>query len=210
MRVSGTERRLVTDFLFPAVVHSPLAALTLTSVISSQLCPDPIFVDHFNLQEDMDNYMYYTMMGGPVRLKPGVRPHKFDCQGKVTPHNENWEKLKRKMNTSKILSSVENINEADQNPPNQPDPEEARNECEDLNDPESLKPSTKNVGIQLQVHHSQKLSQPPLHPRVAVQDLSPARRKQCRDAAPYGQHLCPYIPPARQKSLIKVKKKAGS
>ncbi|KAK3891709.1 hypothetical protein Pcinc_004418 [Petrolisthes cinctipes] len=107
--------------------------------------------DHFNLQEDMDNYMYYTMMGGPIRLKSGVRPHKFDCQGKVTPHNENREKLKRKRSISKILSSVENIMEADQNPPSQPDPEEARNECEDLNDPESLTPSTKNVGIQVQI-----------------------------------------------------------
>ncbi|KAK3890145.1 hypothetical protein Pcinc_005878 [Petrolisthes cinctipes] len=103
------------------------------------------------LQEDMDNYMYYTMMGGPIRLKSGVRPHKFDCQGKVTPHNENREKLKRKRSISKILSSVENIMEADQNPPSQPDPEEARNECEDLNDPESLTPSTKNVGIQVQI-----------------------------------------------------------
>lgn len=60
------------------------------------------------------NYMYYTMMGGPIRLKPGVRPHKFDCQGKMTPHNESKENLKRKMSILKILSSVENIMEADQ------------------------------------------------------------------------------------------------
>lgn len=36
-------------------------------------------------------------------------------------------------------------------PPSQPDPEESRNECESLNDPEALTPSAKNAGIQVRV-----------------------------------------------------------
>ncbi|XP_018572739.1 uncharacterized protein LOC108912063 [Anoplophora glabripennis] len=37
--------------------------------------------DHFNLKEDMENYMYYkTMKGSVIKLKPGVIPHIFECQ----------------------------------------------------------------------------------------------------------------------------------
>ncbi|KAF2895971.1 hypothetical protein ILUMI_10202 [Ignelater luminosus] len=41
--------------------------------------------DHFNLKEDVENYRYFTMMKDvPVRLKPGVVPHIFDCQKEGT------------------------------------------------------------------------------------------------------------------------------
>ncbi|XP_050510330.1 uncharacterized protein LOC126892532 [Diabrotica virgifera virgifera] len=36
--------------------------------------------DHFNLEEDIDNYVKYKLMGGPKKMKPNVVPHIFDCQ----------------------------------------------------------------------------------------------------------------------------------
>ncbi|XP_071649786.1 uncharacterized protein [Temnothorax longispinosus] len=36
--------------------------------------------DHFNLREDMENYQYYMMMGGSVKIRKNVIPHKFECQ----------------------------------------------------------------------------------------------------------------------------------
>ncbi|KAK4303651.1 hypothetical protein Pmani_019424 [Petrolisthes manimaculis] len=108
--------------------------------------------DHFNLKEDMENYLYYSMMGGHIRIKPGVRPHKFDCQGKVTPHNENRDRLQRKRMVLEILSSKENIMEPDQNPASWPDPEDQRMEHDGHIDPQPLIPSTKDIGIQVQVN----------------------------------------------------------
>ncbi|XP_056635770.1 uncharacterized protein LOC130444578 [Diorhabda sublineata] len=48
--------------------------------------------DHFDLPNDMNNYMEYHIMGSvsQVRLKPGCLPNKFDCQPgrrKRTCHN---------------------------------------------------------------------------------------------------------------------------
>ncbi|KAG5861842.1 hypothetical protein JTB14_001351, partial [Gonioctena quinquepunctata] len=38
--------------------------------------------DHFDLPNDMENYMEYHVMGSvsQVRMKPGCMPHKFICQ----------------------------------------------------------------------------------------------------------------------------------
>ncbi|KAJ8946577.1 hypothetical protein NQ318_008307 [Aromia moschata] len=36
--------------------------------------------DHFNLEEDMENYMRFKLMGGIKKIKPSVVPHIFDCQ----------------------------------------------------------------------------------------------------------------------------------
>ncbi|XP_023016975.2 uncharacterized protein [Leptinotarsa decemlineata] len=37
--------------------------------------------DHFNVEKDLENYMYIkTMKVGKIILKPGVIPHIFDCQ----------------------------------------------------------------------------------------------------------------------------------
>ncbi|KAF5296098.1 hypothetical protein FQA39_LY02732 [Lamprigera yunnana] len=36
--------------------------------------------DHFNLEEDMDNYMRFKLMGGIKKMKQCVVPHIFDCQ----------------------------------------------------------------------------------------------------------------------------------
>ncbi|KAL1509287.1 hypothetical protein ABEB36_004049 [Hypothenemus hampei] len=36
--------------------------------------------DHFNLEEDMDNYIKFKLMGGQKKMKPEVVPHIFNCQ----------------------------------------------------------------------------------------------------------------------------------
>ncbi|KAK5648564.1 hypothetical protein RI129_003456 [Pyrocoelia pectoralis] len=36
--------------------------------------------DHFDLKEDMENYMYHNLMGVKIRMKPGRLPHFFNCQ----------------------------------------------------------------------------------------------------------------------------------
>ncbi|VEN48806.1 unnamed protein product [Callosobruchus maculatus] len=36
--------------------------------------------DHFDLKEDMDNYMKFKLMGGLKKIKNSVVPHIFDCQ----------------------------------------------------------------------------------------------------------------------------------
>ncbi|XP_046383514.1 uncharacterized protein LOC124154497 [Ischnura elegans] len=41
--------------------------------------------DHFNLEEDAENYMYWKMMGGPLRMKKTVTPHIFECQHRNSP-----------------------------------------------------------------------------------------------------------------------------
>lgn len=68
----------------------------------------------FQLEDDMENYRYYTMMGGPIKIKAGVTPHKFECQGKYNPPSENRERSNRKRTVLAILSSTENIIEPDQ------------------------------------------------------------------------------------------------
>ncbi|KAK4313361.1 hypothetical protein Pmani_015281 [Petrolisthes manimaculis] len=51
-----------------------------------------------------------------------------------------------------ILSSKENIMEPDQNPASWPDPEDQRMEHDGHIDPQPLIPSTKDIGIQVQVN----------------------------------------------------------
>ncbi|XP_066250619.1 uncharacterized protein [Euwallacea similis] len=36
--------------------------------------------DHFNVKEDIENYLYVKRTSGKVRFRPGVIPHIFDCQ----------------------------------------------------------------------------------------------------------------------------------
>ncbi|RVE50990.1 hypothetical protein evm_004399 [Chilo suppressalis] len=36
--------------------------------------------DHFDLEEDMENYVKFKLVGGRLKLKKGVLPHKFECQ----------------------------------------------------------------------------------------------------------------------------------
>ncbi|XP_018573531.1 uncharacterized protein LOC108912699 [Anoplophora glabripennis] len=36
--------------------------------------------DHFSLEEDMENFMKFKMVGGNIKMKRNVVPHIFDCQ----------------------------------------------------------------------------------------------------------------------------------
>ena len=36
--------------------------------------------DHFDVPNDLENYYYVKMMGGVLKIKQGVIPHKFACQ----------------------------------------------------------------------------------------------------------------------------------
>ncbi|KAG5899929.1 hypothetical protein JTB14_002480 [Gonioctena quinquepunctata] len=48
--------------------------------ISLSSCGLYVCEDHFNLQEDMDNYIKFKLIGGQKKMKPTVVPHIFDCQ----------------------------------------------------------------------------------------------------------------------------------
>lgn len=49
------------------------------------------------------------MMGGKIVLNKGVVPHKFECQGRLLPQNENRATLARKRKIREILQEKENI-----------------------------------------------------------------------------------------------------
>ncbi|KAI5754290.1 hypothetical protein M8J77_007454 [Diaphorina citri] len=58
-------------------------------VLSSMIAATAAFLfltqDHFNLEQDMENYVKFQIMKeGPIRLRPGVIPHKFICQKSQT------------------------------------------------------------------------------------------------------------------------------
>ncbi|VVC95133.1 unnamed protein product [Leptidea sinapis] len=36
--------------------------------------------DHFDIENDMENYIKYKLVGGRIKLKKGILPHKFKCQ----------------------------------------------------------------------------------------------------------------------------------
>ncbi|RVE53269.1 hypothetical protein evm_002102 [Chilo suppressalis] len=36
--------------------------------------------DHFDIENDMENYIKYKLVGGRIKLKNGIVPHKFKCQ----------------------------------------------------------------------------------------------------------------------------------
>lgn len=62
----------------------------------------------FQLEEDLQNYRYLITMGGRARLKPGVVPHLFDCQGRGVTANNNRISLQRKRKIQEILTNKEN------------------------------------------------------------------------------------------------------
>ena len=63
----------------------------------------------FQLKEDMENYVKYSLTGKPIQIKKGVFPHFFDCQkhrsNKETPTpRPAFVKLNRKRAILEILS----------------------------------------------------------------------------------------------------------
>ncbi|CAK1601557.1 unnamed protein product [Parnassius mnemosyne] len=62
--------------------------------------------DHFDVENDMDNYVKYKLVGGRLKLKEGVVPHKFACQKQLneTPVRSLIEKDKKDEIIKKIRS----------------------------------------------------------------------------------------------------------
>ncbi|RVE46656.1 hypothetical protein evm_008668 [Chilo suppressalis] len=44
--------------------------------------------DHFDVENDMDNYVKFKLVGGKLKLKKGVLPHKFACQNRLVENPE--------------------------------------------------------------------------------------------------------------------------
>ncbi|XP_046959887.1 uncharacterized protein LOC124529968 [Vanessa cardui] len=54
--------------------------------------------DHFDIENDMENYTKYKLVGGRIKLKQGIVPHKFKCQQQKEdekPQRPAVEKLRR-------------------------------------------------------------------------------------------------------------------
>uniref|UniRef100_A0A8D9BV93 THAP-type domain-containing protein n=1 Tax=Cacopsylla melanoneura TaxID=428564 RepID=A0A8D9BV93_9HEMI len=64
--------------------------------------------DHFNLEEDIENYLRYKIMGsGPIKVKSGVVPHKFDCQkSRTTAHTKGPRPLSSKRTHIRQIQDV--------------------------------------------------------------------------------------------------------
>ncbi|XP_043189316.1 uncharacterized protein LOC122363762 isoform X1 [Amphibalanus amphitrite] len=62
--------------------------------------------DHFTLEKDAENYMYQKLMGGKIRLKAKIVPHKFDCQRRSVQNSVsclNRTALRRKRMLAEVL-----------------------------------------------------------------------------------------------------------
>ncbi|XP_050556364.1 uncharacterized protein LOC118264429 isoform X1 [Spodoptera frugiperda] len=62
--------------------------------------------DHFDLENDVENWMKFKMFGGKLFLKKDVVPHIFECQNRMMPPKPRSVLMKRKR--SEILDSIEN------------------------------------------------------------------------------------------------------
>lgn len=65
----------------------------------------------FQLEEDLENYLYVKLMGGRCKLKKNAVPRKFECQGKALKVSSNRLRLESKRLVTSALRSIENIPE---------------------------------------------------------------------------------------------------
>lgn len=62
--------------------------------------------DHFDVPSDLENYYYVKMMGGVLKVRHGVTPHKFACQSRGIASTHVIEKrnaLQRKRSLKEML-----------------------------------------------------------------------------------------------------------
>ncbi|XP_043188155.1 uncharacterized protein LOC122363222 [Amphibalanus amphitrite] len=62
---------------------------------------------HFDVPDDLENYLYVKMMGGAVKIKAGVTPHKFACQSRGVAAEHVLQKrssLQRKRKLQELLA----------------------------------------------------------------------------------------------------------
>ncbi|XP_050302865.1 uncharacterized protein LOC126740747 [Anthonomus grandis grandis] len=64
--------------------------------------------DHFDVKEDIENYMYLkTMKKGNILIKPNVVPRFFDCQkSRVTAHKAKQSKFLQKKEQRSLIHSL--------------------------------------------------------------------------------------------------------
>ncbi|XP_043234118.1 uncharacterized protein LOC122387743 [Amphibalanus amphitrite] len=72
--------------------------------------------DHFDLEQDTENFQRWKMMGGNLRIRKGAVPHKFACQQKH-PKKERWSSIMRAQrmfaaDTVEMFEEQEEQNEA--------------------------------------------------------------------------------------------------
>ncbi|KAK4880989.1 hypothetical protein RN001_004308 [Aquatica leii] len=60
--------------------------------------------DHFNLQEDLENYLKYKLVGGNIILKRNVVPHVFNCQKRTNISRSNG---RRRIKTVRKIVKIE-------------------------------------------------------------------------------------------------------
>ena len=77
--------------------------------VSSTVCDINKLISNsfLQLEEDLQNYRYVVTMGGRAKLKPGVLPHIFECQGRGL--EEKRITLQRKRKILEILNNKENV-----------------------------------------------------------------------------------------------------
>ncbi|XP_066155146.1 uncharacterized protein [Euwallacea fornicatus] len=85
-----------------AAMGRPTSKSSTKEHLGSKYCCE----DHFNVEVDIENYMYVKRTSGKVRFRPGVIPHIFDCQ----PENFRRGKVPRMHNES---SGTEDLTETD-------------------------------------------------------------------------------------------------
>ncbi|KAJ8957527.1 hypothetical protein NQ318_020566 [Aromia moschata] len=72
--------------------------------------------DHFNLEEDASNWMYYKMIGSSIKLKPTVVPHRFiSNRPKIPPQNalSDADKKQKLERLRKLISQRKNTTQPD-------------------------------------------------------------------------------------------------
>ncbi|KAK4325730.1 hypothetical protein Pmani_003673 [Petrolisthes manimaculis] len=127
--------------------------------------------DHFNLEEDLQNYRYLVTMGGNAKLKPGVLPHIFCSQGRGVTANNKGRSLQRKRKIQEILTNKENYDPGTAATATEENHEDGDNmstlseKTPDDNPTHSKRPPTRNIGIQVQAYQASKGIQVRLVPR---------------------------------------------
>lgn len=82
--------------------HHNSAAIDKPSAIRNQE------LDHFNLQEDMENYLRHKWSGCNIRMKRDAVPHIFDCQPQRNKimHSNTPRSAVQKLNSKRTLADI--------------------------------------------------------------------------------------------------------
>ncbi|KAL0895461.1 hypothetical protein ABMA27_011581 [Loxostege sticticalis] len=109
--------------------------------------------EHFNVEEDTENYMRHRFVGGRLFLKKHVLPHKFACQKEKPDIQERSAFAKRRRNEhySQVLPMEVPVSVAQQQ-----QPEFIDISCTDVNMEAKVKIQTKNKSVQEHIKDKSK------------------------------------------------------